>query len=260
MSRTCLRELDNLEDVLANTCYSVDKDRCDGQGKVTIDLSTDGHLLQTPLCVNHLTMCASVELKEEQHQNVNASLLKKVTLTDLHMESLVLRPDHFSVQHFKPRTWNKACDYLILTVFNKTKYALFVDLKTSLECAPDSHGRLVFQGLSYHSGMVWQMMGADALFDGLVNVVHKTSHKLKRAKSHVSELRLCGNTSLAAYRRRYLVLYQTVKCNSNTTGGGASTTQFVVPNDACLEQEVKTLEVCNNEKKCIGDLIVAAGV
>lgn len=260
MSRTCLKELDDLEGILAKVCFPVDRDQFDDSGKLTIDRTGDCLSLQVDMLVNPLSSAGCVELLEEQHQNVNASLLKKVTVKELHSESLVLRPDHFAVQHFKPKTWNKACDYLILTTFNGTKYALFIDLKTSLECKPDANGRLVFQGLPYHSEMVWQMMGADALFDGLVNVVHKTSHKMPRAKSHDSELRLCGNSSLAAYKRRYLVLYQAIQNHPNMTAGGISSTSIRSPNDLCLENEVKVLEVTNNEEKSIGALIGAAGL
>ena len=264
MSRLCLRELDSLEYILADACYRVDRDVLAKEGTVLIDYNKDKCSLRANLKYNNILQAYGVELQEEQNLMIQANLLKKVTITGLHKDSLVLKPDHFMVQHFRGRTWNKACDYLILTRFNDEDYAFFIELKTSISLNPDDHARLVFKGFDYDSGMIWQMIGANVLFDNLIEVVYKSTkyHALytgPRAKSHLQELKGCATSQLAKYKRIYVVLYSKVIAHPNTTVGGIRKTGMVVPNEASLERDVYALQIDDESSRSIGELIACAG-
>ena len=263
MSRMVLQELDSLDYILADACYRVDRDKLESDGAVAIDRNKDSLRLKVKPIADCLNNNCSVELLEECHFGVNASLLKKVTLTELHRETLVLKPDHFAVQHFKSGTLNKACDYLILTRFNNENYALFLDLKTSIGREPNN-GKLDFRGSDYDSNMIWQMIGADILFDGLTQAVYKsvTYHgdvNIVRPKSHASDLKKCAKIPLAGYKRRYIVLYMKVTPHTNVTNGGIRMTSARLPYEKCLESEVCALQVANGDSLGMGELISCVG-
>ena len=258
MRRIVLQELDTLDHLLADACYRVDRKKLLLEGKVTIDATKDLHKLRTDITKDILNDDYLVELWEDQNLGIMASLLSRVTITDLDKETLVLKPDHFAVQHYKAGTLNKACDYLILTCFQNQKYALFIDLKTSIGREPND-GKLDFRGSDYDSDMVWQMIGADALLDNLTGVVYKRMTYQGgagvRARSHFSELKQCAKTPLAKYRRRYIILYLNVASRSNATNGGVRPTSVRTPYDQCLESEVRALQVSNGQKLQFGELI-----
>lgn len=264
MSRAVLQELDVLDHVLADACYRVDREKLRLEGKVTIDEAKDLLKLRANITKDILNDCCMVELCEDQNLGIMASLLGRVTIIDLNKETLVLKPDHFAIQHYRAGTLNKACDYLILTCFQNEKYALFIDLKTSIGREPID-GKLDFVGSDYDSSMVWQMIGADALFDNLTWVVYKrmtyqVGDMGTRARLHVSELKKYAKTPLANYKRRYIILYLKVIPHTNTTRGGISTTSVKPPYDRCLESEVCALQVSNNKKLRFGELIACVGV
>jgi hypothetical protein len=253
MNRRRLTELNTLDCVLASTCLVVD------------EKGVAPRPIKVPVAKSVLSETAHVKLEESQHENVNASLLKSVTLTDIDDESLVLKPDHFGIRYYRPGTWNKACDYLVLTSFDGARYAVFIDLKTSIGTEPDCEGRLAFRGAAYDSGMIWQMLGADLLFDGLENAVYRTEchsagKNTKRLSSHVQSLVQRQKTALAKYKRRYVILYQTVKLRGNGTAGGISTTAAgLSPNDASLESPVYAFKVTNGESVRLGELLSNIG-
>ena len=265
MSRTVLQELDALDYILADACYRVDRDKLVSDGTVTIDRNKDCLRLKVTPIVDLFNDNCSVELREDCHLGVHASLLKKVTIEELHRDTLTLKPDHFVVQHFKGKTYNKACDYLILTTFNNENYALFIDLKTSIGRNPND-GKLDYQGSEYDSDMVWQMIGADNLFDGLTGTVYKSGvyqgqgcAPVIRTKSHAYDLKKCAQTPLAKYKRRYIVLYMKVTPHTNVTSGGIRTTSTRLPHDECLEREVCVLQVSDGDSLKIGELISCVG-
>ena len=263
MSRTVLQELDVLDHLLADACFNIDREALRLKKTVMIDAEKDLHKLKADITKDVLSDDYLVELHEDQNLGIRASLLDGVTITDLDKETLVLRPDHFSVQHYKAGTLNKACDYLILTSFNGERYALFIDLKTSIGREPND-GKLDFSGSDYDSNMVWQMIGADALLDNLTGVVSKRLRyqgKLTgvRAGSHICELKKCAKTPLASYKRRYIILYLKVVPHTNATQGGVRTTGVKIPYELCLESEVCALQVSNNNKLKIGELIACVG-
>ncbi len=261
MSRTILKELDVLAGILAGQCVSIDRKQWDENGTMTVDKKAACKELKVHLFFDYLQNDYRVVLEESKNQDIDANLLKNVTLTGLHAETLVLRPDHFAVQHFKGGTWNKACDYLVLTRFAKTKYAVFIDLKTSIGREPGTDEELNFQGSEYDSGMVWQMLGADALFDNLIDVVYRSACSMNTtATSRVSALTNCGQTPLAQYKRRYLILYRTVIEHPNTTVGGVRSTGFIPPNDLLLERKVHVFHVGNHEALSMGALLACAGL
>lgn len=264
MSRGVLQELDSLDHILTDTCYRVDRGKLESDGVVTVDRNNDCLRLKVNLIVDWLNNNCSVELHEDRHLGVNAALLEKVTIKDLHRETLVLKPDHFTVQHFKRGTYNKACDYLILTRFNEENYALFIDLKTSIGREPND-GKLDFRGSDYDSGMIWQMIGADTLFDGLTGVVYKDATyqgggTVSRINSYASDLKKCAKKPLAKYKRRYIVLYMKITPHTNATSGGIQTTSLRFPHDECLEREVCALEVSNGDSLKLGELISCVGL
>lgn len=263
MGRTVLQELDELDHILADACYRVDREKLRLEGKVTIDETKDLRKLRADITKDILNDCCMVELCEDQNLGIMASLLGRVTITDLDKETLILKPDHFAIQHYRAGTLNKACDYLILTCFKNEKYALFIDLKTSIGREPID-GKLDFVGSDYDSSMVWQMIGADALLDNLTGVVYKrmtyqVGNMGARARSHVSGLKKCAKNPLATYKRRYIILYLKVVPHTNTTKGGISTTSVKPPYDQCLESEVCALQVSNGVKMNFGELIACVG-
>ena len=264
MVRTVLQELDSLDHILSDACYRVDRDKLESDGIVTIDKNNDRLRLKVNTIIDRLNDNCSVELEEDCHLGVNASLLEKVTIKALHRETLALKPDHFVVQHFKGGTYNKACDYLILTRFNNENYALFIDLKTSIGRAPNN-GKLDFHGSDYDASMIWQMIGADNIFDGLTSVVYKNvtyqrGGIVDRTHSHVFDLKKCAKTPLAKYKRRYIILYMKVSPHTNATNGGIQMTNVRFPHDECLEREVCVLQVSNGDSLEIGELISCAGL
>lgn len=263
MSRTFLKELDSLDHILADACFNIDREALRSNKTIMIDAEKDLHKLRADITKDILSGDYLVELHENHNFGISASLLDSVTITDLDKETLVLKPDHFSVQHYKAGTLNKACDYLILTSFSRERYALFIDLKTSIGQEPND-GKLNFIGSDYDSNMVWQMMGADALLDNLTGVVYKRMRyqgKLTgaRAGSHICELKKCAKTQLASYKRRYIILYLKVVPHTNATQGGIRTTGVKIPYELCLESEVCALQVSNNKKLKFGELIACVG-
>lgn len=264
MSRQVLTELDVLERLLAQGCYSVDWFSDDPDESISVNRTKDKRLLTLPTTRDFLAGSASVVLEEMKHVGKNASLLEQVTIEGLNVETLVLKPDNFVVQHYKHGTWNKACDYLVLTEFDSEKYAIFIDLKTSIGCDPADDGSLIFQKSEYDSDMVWQMLGADLLFNGLLNAVYLRTryyidNTLGRAKSYKSEMKFCSQTPLSSYNRRYLILYMNTKTRTTTTNGGIQSTGACAPNDACLGSKVLAKQVVNKEVVNIGDIVSFVG-
>lgn len=66
------------------------------------------------------------------------ALLNHIPLCNLGVDTLILKPDNFNIRFYKTDTYNKACDYLVLT-YDKTNkpHAVFVDLKTDIYDQPN---------------------------------------------------------------------------------------------------------------------------
>lgn len=66
------------------------------------------------------------------------ALLNHVPLYNLGDNTLVLKPDNFNIRFYKSGTYNKACDYLVLTYDSLNKpHAVFIDLKTDIYDRPN---------------------------------------------------------------------------------------------------------------------------
>ena len=130
----------------------------------------------------------SVRLKETPPATLN-----NVQIVGLSSETVVVKPDHFGIRYYKADTYNKACDYLILTKDPSTnkRYAIFIDLKTDIQDSPDAQN--VFTTSSDRDASCgMQFCGALALFKSLgygVDVISKCN-------------------ALTTYQPRYWVLYK----------------------------------------------------
>lgn len=172
--------------------------------------------------------------------------LKSVKLKGIdRTKTLILKADHFTLGYFKAETWCKACDFLVLTEHGRKKYALFIDLKTSVEDDFEDNCKLKCNKSDYNTKIIWQMLGADALFDGLIDVVSKVnSSAMRDTKANKTQ---SANSELASYKRRYVILYLKANpINTLTSGSIARTGVLRKPNLKSLESDVLALDVLND--------------
>lgn len=173
--------------------------------------------------------------------------LKKVTLKGIERtKTLILKADHFTASYFKSETWCKACDFLVLTEYNRGKYALFIDLKTNVEDEFGDNCELKCDKSDLNTKIIWQMLGADALFDGLIDVVAKVDASVMRDTK--ANKMLSANSELASYKRRYVILYLKAKpIDSRTSGSIVRTGVLRKPNLKSLGSDVLALDVPNDD-------------
>ena len=177
----------------------------------------------------------------EEHDPL--SQLRKVNLQGIDKtKTLILKTDHFSLGYFKAGTWCKACDFLLLTEYNREKYALFIDLKSSVEDDFGDNHELRCDKSDSNTKAIWQMLGADALFDGLIDVVSKVgSSAMRDTKANKMQ---SANSALASYKRRYVILYlKAQSTNTLTSGGIARTGSLRKPNLKSLGADVLALDL-----------------
>lgn len=244
--------LDGLERLLTREVFHFDekpvRDYCqshaDKTGKAEVEWSRRrliGRVRQNAL------NGASVEL-EENHPNAH---LTSVTISGIDRDSLLVKPDHFSIRCFANDTYNKACDYILFTKFNGARYAIFIDLKTSIYENP-SGNEFSYQD-DKDKDIVWQMIGADALLDGMLDRLSK-----KGAKRHETVLRYKKDAAgivLAGFKRRYLILYMHVDQTGN-----AQPRNLQEPNILSLEKVLHAMPVNNNATVPLGDLFSVGGL
>jgi len=90
--------------------------------------------------------------------------LTKLYVTDVSPDGITLKLDVFGIHFFHANTLNKLCDYVILTEHDGQKYAVFIDLKSSLPRLPLSDQTLpIFD--KEDLARVWQFNGGSLLFD-----------------------------------------------------------------------------------------------
>ena len=127
---------------------------------------------------------------------------------------------------------------MVLTKFDNKKYALFLELKTSISEAPvDGDDGMFLTNTFYDKQIAWQMIGADASFDGILDVVSKLGNG--GYKSVKDNKKKSGNSLLADYKRRYVVFYQKVVTHSE---GVRSTGIAADPNVYSLESPIRALK------------------
>lgn len=134
----------------------------------------------------------------KMEENAPDAKLQKVYLVDLDPSGLVLKPDNFGVRFFRRGCWNKAVDYLVFTRHNNTNYAIFIDLKSSLNDKPDRSDNLLVVDSGEDAKKESQFFGAAALFCYLKQIVKKAT----------------GDTSLDNFKIRNWILYEDVKTRS----------------------------------------------
>lgn len=196
------------------------------------------------------TACASLRIKEicrnshlalkEAHTSYNG--LSKVEIYGLTGESLVLKPDHFSIRYFAGGTWNKCCDYILLTEFRGSRYAYFVDLKTNLSENPDADDVLT-QDDDYDIDIAWQMHGANRLLNSLFDVLH-TERGIARAE-------------LDSFTRKYAIFYKGVKKmpSKATTGMVHATTGISRPRAKEINDFIYAIKASSNQRFAFDSLL-----
>lgn len=122
----------------------------------------------------------SINLVEEDAQT---SGIKDLWIDDLDSDTIVLKPDRFSIAHFKKGTYNKACDYLVLTkpvgATGSELYAFFIDLKTdarAISFNPEETAGNLDYSIDSEKERLWQMAGARVLLDSLMGLSKKLGY------------------------------------------------------------------------------------
>lgn len=170
-------------------------------------------------------------IMEENGENAT---LKKIYVIDIPHNSLVLKPDNFNVHLFKANTWNKACDYLILAQDSHGNYALFIELKSSLNDRPDATDSLLIMESNEDKNKSKQIEGACNLFDFLRLIVNKVYH----------------DSELDTFKIYKIVLYNEVKTRSPLQSN-----QRLISGQRVKSEDIKTLKVNDAQTLRFSELI-----
>ena len=135
--------------------------------------------------------CGQVELIENDSRTNG---ITQIYISGLDGNAIVLKPDLFGVKFFKRGTYNKACDYLILTKYNSIYYALFIDLKTDVVVGVNENDNKVPYVCAGNIEKAWQMAGARFLLDSILNLARKVGKIVKPANFQMIYL-LVNNVS-----------------------------------------------------------------
>ena len=162
--------------------------------------------------------------------------LKTIRLNGVSADGLCIKLDNFGIHFFAAETGNTSCDYLVLTDYENEKYALFIELKTSIETSP-SKGKLSLTNAGDQRKAL-QLNSGSARFDYLCSVVNK----------------LRGSTVIQAstYERLFFVLYIHER-NISPSQGSASLT------GSCnfFHKEIAAIKVQDAQTMTVRDLIEA---
>ena len=128
-----------------------------------------------------------IKLREKDK---NATLTD-VSLSDISGHSLLLKADKAKIQTFAKGYANKQCDYIIMSEYNKQKYAVFIELKSSVKDKSARQGapaKIEDENEDY----VTQLLSSSCLFDFFHSVLKN----------------FCDIPALVdEYQRRYVVLH-----------------------------------------------------
>lgn len=197
----------------------------------------------------------SVDLTE----NSKNSTLVMVTIKGLDEHAVVLKPDHFAIRHFAANTWNKACDYVIFTKTKFGKYAFFVELKTLLHERLASNNVFLFSH-DEDKKIAWQFLGANASIDNVIHNIERS--QVQRHEPSAVCLTKLVNSKLYDYKRRYIILYKVINCETSTTGPASLSNQkqerISTPNIKCLEMPIHAMKVKSNHSYNLGDFFSVA--
>jgi len=244
--------LDRVESLLARDVVHFDerpvREYCENHplkvGKVEVDWSVKKIVNAID---RNVIMGCSVGLSED-HPNAR---LTSVCISGIDKDSLLVKPDHFSVRYYKEGTYNKSCDYILFTKFNGVRYAIFMDLKTKIYETPN--GNVFSFRNDMDKAIVWQMIGADALADGIIDRISK-----KGATRHGTVIQYkknAGWSELAKFKRRYLILYRDEDCTGNLMPR-----HIQEPNIASLEKTVHVMKVADGDTVPLGDMFSVGGL
>lgn len=138
------------------------------------------NILQAPLkyvCGNSSSF--HLEEKDEQTNGIDS-----IWLDDLDSESVILKPDRFCFSHFKPGTYSRACDYVVLTkpigCNGSELYAFYIDLKTDIYTDESGSCGTFDHTMAANWQFAWQMAGGCAVLDSLLSL----GRKLKKMDSY----------------------------------------------------------------------------
>ena len=160
LKRICIA----FDDLLSSTSYLPVKET-DEKGVATGKFLIDMRPLRCKYDGN-----GTIELKEE---NPNSRGITDIFITELDSDAVIIRPDLFGIKFFKDDTYNRACDYLILTQHNSLNYAMFIDLKTDVAVehnAQDNNVKLISKG---NVEKAWQMAGGVFVLESLLALAEK---------------------------------------------------------------------------------------
>lgn len=212
-------EIDKLKAVLASSVLQCQKKQ---GGGFECDTSKVYRLLE-----NHSPLTL-------QETDPNAGL-RVLPLDGVSPEGLCIKLDNFGIRCFKPNSGNKSCDYLVLTEDSHKKYALFIELKTSLSEMPDGHGYLSLTNLEDRDKAL-QLNSGTARFEYICSVLEM----------------LHGKKMFQHYERHHFVLYQSVRNTAPTKNGIALTSPVQFKYSI-----IRTIDVSHKSRLTIGDLLSA---
>ncbi len=167
----------------------------------------------------------------EMEETDPSATLKKIYVTSLPDDSMILKPDNFGVRFFKSGTWNKACDYLFLVRVRGDSYAIFIELKSSLNDMPDSFDNRLVIVSNEDRKKEMQLLGGEALFDYIKVIAEKHS----------------SPNDLSQYKTRMWVLYESIRPRSPTRAGIMLTAQERIKSNKVLTKKVHDAQTISIE-------------
>jgi hypothetical protein len=162
----------------------------------------------------------TVVLREQEA----TATLTEVYISGIPTDGFLLKLDACGIHFWKANTLNKLCDYVILTERHGQKYAIFIDLKSSLPRNPQEDTSLKIVDKN-DLERVWQFNGGSLLFDYMA--VGVAFHG--------------GAPGLTTYKKCFFELYTQIKSIQETT----STGPIPFPNQK-VQNRIRTLR-----HKCI---------
>lgn len=170
----------------------------------------------------------------EMTEDGKDATLTKIYLIGLDRAGVALKPDNFGVRFFQANSWNKAVDYLVLTTYNSKDYAIYIDLKSSLNDKPDANDGMLIVDHAQDRKKEAQFIGAEALFEYIKMLVKKKN----------------GCNAVPAYEVRKWILYGQIKPQSGVQSPIMSTSAI-----RRKSKDIHTKQVADSVAIDVKDLI-----